>query len=194
MFPKHIKHTIVHQPKQKRRIKVTKKQLAATSILVIFLGIIVISFLIVPITQGRMHLLTVLSGSMEPNIQTGDVVVSCFVDVAGIQEGDVITFRYDDEEDPYLCFTHRVIAIVEENGSMMYQTKGDANEAADLRLVKPSEVIGKVTMTLPYLGYLSNFARSRTGYIVFLILPACLIIINEARRIYHIRKEDKLSK
>ena len=76
--------------------------------------------------------LSVLSGSMEPAIRTGDVIiVEPLRPEHEIREGDVITFRAADAPD--MLITHRVIGIVSVNGEpAAYVTKGDANEAPDL--------------------------------------------------------------
>ena len=138
-----------------------------------------------------MHFLTVQSGSMEPDIKVGDVVVSVKTNPRTISVGDVITYRYDDDRDPNRCFTHRVVEIVElENEGRTFQTKGDANEDLDKRLVKMDEVIGRVSFVVPFLGHFGNFARSIFGYIIFILLPALLIIVFEIYKIFNIKKSN----
>ncbi|MCD7867832.1 MAG: signal peptidase I [Clostridiales bacterium] len=85
----------------------------------------------------------VLSGSMEPRISTGSLV---FADTREREPetGDVITYQVDGQN-----VTHRVVRT--ENGTCI--TKGDANTQEDLIPVSPSQIIGRVIFTLPYLGF-----------------------------------------
>jgi signal peptidase len=179
---------------KKYAIGFTKKQFicAFTAFIVCLL---MFCFVIVPGINGDMHFLTVQSGSMEPDISVGDVVVSIRTNTSDIKVGDVITYRYSGDSDPDRCFTHRVEKIIDlEIGGHVFQTKGDANEDVDKRLVRPDEVIGKVSFVIPYLGYVGSFARSIWGYIVFIFIPALLIISFEIYRIYKFKKEDNSTK
>jgi len=65
---------------------------------------------------------TVLSGSMEPAIPVGGVVVTCPVSPEDVQPGDIITFRSGGHH-----VTHRVTAVV-EGPTAGFITRGDANE------------------------------------------------------------------
>jgi signal peptidase len=184
-FPKLVKRKI---------FGFTKKQLVAVGTACILL-IMIVSFILIPSMTGKMHFLTVQSGSMEPDINVGDVVVSTYVDPHDIKTGDVITFHYRNSEDPHQCFTHRVSDVIETmDGSVVFETKGDANEDVDARYVKTDELIGKVSFVLPYLGYVGSFARSPAGYFVFIFIPAILIILFEVTRILKHRNEKKTSK
>ncbi|HBK54047.1 MAG TPA: signal peptidase I, partial [Syntrophomonas wolfei] len=69
----------------------------------------------------------VLSGSMEPTILTGDIVLTKETGPDAIVEGDIITFRADQNT----AVTHRVTEVVIENGTRSFLTKGDANIGAD---------------------------------------------------------------
>lgn len=169
-------------------IKYHKKKLISSfgAIVVVLLFIF---FIVIPTLTETLHFLTVLSGSMEPSMHTGDIVVSMKIDVNTIQIGDIITFRYDDETDPNRCVTHRVSNITYDGDNTYFSTKGDSNEENDTRIVKSSEVIGKVVFIIPYLGYISNFARSIWGFMLFIVIPVSLIIVHELRTIIKIYKK-----
>jgi signal peptidase len=179
-------------PEKKKVFGLTKKQLIATPIVATIL-LLLVFFIVVPTNNGSMHFLTVRSGSMEPSIHVGDVVVSLKVDVEDIEVGDVITFRYPGESDPNKCYTHRVSKIINtEDGNLLFQTKGDMNEDPDTKLVRPSYIIGKASVVVPYLGYFGDFARSIVGYFIFLFVPCILIILFEVRRIFKNKKEKNI--
>jgi signal peptidase len=179
--------------KKQKRIKISKKQLIALSIgLTIFLLFLLMIF--IPTINGEMHFLTVQSGSMEPKIHVGDVVVSTQVDPDEIKAGDVITFHYTNDEDPNRCFTHRVEKVIDTRDGYVFQTKGDANEDVDQQYVRPDEVIGRVSLVIPFLGHVGNFARSVYGFFLFIVIPALCIILFEIHRILKVRREEKISK
>ncbi len=111
----------------------------------------------------------VSSGSMSPAIRAGDLV---FVRASrAYRAGDVITYQPEGAA----CTTHRISEVVEEEGETLYVTRGDANERADDRRVRPAEVVGKVVLTLPRLGHAVSFLRSPPGFV--LVMSAFAVII-----------------
>ncbi|RSL30307.1 signal peptidase I [Salibacterium salarium] len=118
---------------------------------------------------------SVLSGSMEPTFQTGSVIaIEPTEDGTGYQEGDVITFQ--QEED--VLVTHRITDVNESSDQVMYETKGDNNDAVDMEPVLSDNVIGKYAdFTIPYLGYLIDFANSPTGALVLLVVPGVIVFL-----------------
>lgn len=149
----------------------------------VFLGAIaLIAVLLIisafPIT-GNYKVLTVLSGSMEPEIKTGSVVVVKPSDNYKI--GDVITFgEMSKTKTPT---THRVIEMRVVEGKYLYTTKGDANNAPDQNEVNQDKVIGKVLFDIPYVGYAVAEARKPVGFTILIVVPAVIIVYDEIRKI-----------
>lgn len=102
---------------------------------------------------------TVVSGSMEPAIPTGSLVYIEDAQPEDIEEGDVIAFY--GARDSAAVITHRV----EENNTLMGQftTKGDANEKADVNPVDYDDFIGKVALSIPWLGKAAQMFTSSQG-------------------------------
>ncbi|OHA88894.1 MAG: signal peptidase I [Candidatus Zambryskibacteria bacterium RIFCSPHIGHO2_02_FULL_43_14] len=125
--------------------------------------------------KGNIEIKIVKSGSMEPFIKTGSIVVIKPASVYNV--GDIITFG----EDSSISYptTHRIISISEIQDKILYQAKGDANEEPDPTSVKKNDVIGKVIFTAPNVGYLLDFARQPVGFILLIAFPAALVILNE---------------
>ena len=97
---------------------------------------------------------TVLSGSMEPNIPTGSLVL--VAPQQTYKNGDVISFNQDGQ----LVITHRVVKIVSEGAEKQYITKGDANKINDKALVPNNSVLGKEIFLIPYVGSFSLFLKT----------------------------------
>lgn len=119
----------------------------------------------------------VLSGSMEPGITAGDAVIVDSVRPGQIAVGDVITFTRDGTSSP---ITHRVVEATGQGAAREFVTKGDANEEADARTVPAANVVGRVVLTLPYVGLVVDFANTQPGFLLFVALPIGLLILNEA--------------
>lgn len=139
----------------------------------------------------KFQVLRVMSGSMEPEIKVGSVIFVTKTDISKLRERDIITFNATDS--PEMSVTHRIAEIVIKDGKTIFRTKGDANKTADATEVPAQSVKGKVLFALPFLGYVSVFVKKPLGFILLVILPALLLIINE---IFNIKKtiEEEVKK
>ncbi len=124
---------------------------------------------------GNVKAKVVKSGSMEPAIKTGDLVI--IAPSKSYEVGDVITFGPDTKAQ--IPTTHRIVAIEGEN----FQTKGDANEEPDPVPAALTDVSGKVILTVPFLGYVLDFARTPLGFVLVVGVPALAIIAEEIGKI-----------
>jgi signal peptidase I len=119
----------------------------------------------------------VQSGSMEPSIMMGDVVIT--TKTRQYHQNDVVTFRDNDGR----TVTHRVIGTDETNYSPMLVTKGDANQTKDRHQITTDQVLGKVSLVVPKLGFVIAFSRTPVGFLILVIIPAGIIAIDEIKGI-----------
>lgn len=96
----------------------------------------------------------ILSGSMRPGIQIGDIVIIKKIEGRQAQLGDIIMFPMGN-----MKVTHRVIKIQPINGKKYFTTKGDANQEPERDPVLEQNVKGKVVMVVPKLGKLTLLMR-----------------------------------
>ncbi|MTI96635.1 MAG: signal peptidase I [Firmicutes bacterium] len=129
----------------------------------------------IPQVAGR-HFFVVLSGSMEPAIGTGSLLVVKPTEAEAVQVDDIITYH-----DGPRTVTHRVMDI---NSDGSFITKGDANNVPDLEPVAPGDLVGTVTGIVPLAGYVINFGQTRTGMLLLIFLPALAIMALEFRNLY----------
>ena len=115
----------------------------------------------------------VLSGSMEPELMTGSLVVTRFIEPEAVVVGDIITFRPTNNGENLI--THRVIGIG-HSSSLYFETKGDANEAPDPFTVPARNLVGKISFNIPYWGYLTEFLKTPLGFIFALVIPGAILI------------------
>ncbi|WP_440990693.1 signal peptidase I [Haloarchaeobius baliensis] len=142
-------------------------------LIVVVVPFVVYSF---PGAVGADHSFVVLSGSMEPEIAPGDVVVVDERSTDAIAEGDVITFVRGESGKPV---THRVVGVEERGETTVFTTKGDANEDVDAQPVPAGNVIGEVTVTIPYIGHVIQFAQRPVGFVLLVLLPLGLLGLSE---------------
>ena len=126
--------------------------------------------------------LTVMSGSMEPAIHTGDVVVSRQVHPDEVRRGDIVSFR--DPERGGLLVTHRVRTITRKGDKFTFVTKGDANNSSERWRVAKTDRIGHTMFRLPALGRGLAFAHTRQGIVLLVMIPLALMGILEIASIW----------
>ena len=115
----------------------------------------------------------VLSGSMEAQIHTGDLVFVKIVDTNTLKENDVISFR--NEEDKVT--THRIVEITKEDGTRKFRTKGDANNTEDDKLVEEKDVEGIYIARVPGVGNFLMFMHEPIGLATVLIVILAIGLI-----------------
>lgn len=132
---------------------------------------------LVPI-PGNFKVKIVKSGSMEPAIKTGSIVID--KGEASYKVGDIVTFGKDTKTQ--IPTTHRIIAI-SGGPDPVYTTKGDANDAPDQAVTHLPDIHGRVLLSVPYLGYILSYARQPLGFALLVGVPAALIILDEIGKI-----------
>ena len=114
---------------------------------------------------------TILTPSMQPAYNVGDMIFVKVGNADSIDVGDVITFNPSSDSGAYL--THRVtekITNYEGSGVTCFRTKGDANDSNDSFLIDEDRVIGKVGFRIVKLGYIIRFIQLRWYFIVPVVL------------------------
>lgn len=114
----------------------------------------------------------VLSGSMEPEIMTGDMVLVKKTDAGNLQKGDVISYKSGEA-----VITHRIVDVTAEDGEVRYVTQGDANDSPDQTMVQPADVEGIYRRRIPGMGKAAMFMQTTTGMIIFVVCPLLLFIV-----------------
>lgn len=124
----------------------------------------------------------VLSGSMEPEIKTGSIIaVKPVEEKTTFKQNDIITFVNSNNQ----IVTHRIVDVIGNGEYIQYVTKGDNNEHPDVEPVLAQNVIAEYSgLTIPYLGYFIEFAKSQKGAVFLFIVPGILLLIYAAFQIW----------
>jgi signal peptidase len=132
-------------------------------LIVFVLGIVVLAKVLPTVTGGTTF---VVGGpSMSPTIPLGSAVHAVPVEPDQLEPGDIVSLQAGIKN---AVFTHRIVRVVDLPDGLYIETKGDANDAPDPSLVPVKDVIGKVTVAVPYAGFGIALLSSYQG-VMFLI-------------------------
>ncbi len=135
-------------------------------------------------------MLRVISGSMEPEIPTGALILVKTCEASDIAEGDVISFYSRDVSIAGQINTHRVVGIEFDGVQYQFETKGDANLNADSFAVYGDDVIGKVVGVSGLLGKLASLVGSRVGMLILIVIPLAIIFAINLKDVKKAYKES----
>lgn len=108
---------------------------------------------------GGISYATVRSGSMEPTISVGDLLI--YLKKEKCETGDIVVY-----EDAGSLVTHRIISVTDAG----YTTQGDANQAPDVNIVERDRVYGSVIGRIPYVGQMVGFLQTPFGLLLVLMV------------------------
>ena len=126
--------------------------------------------------------LSVMSDSMSPTFNAGDLIIIRKCTPATLEEGDIITFHAIINNE-FALNTHRIAEIQNQNGARSYVTKGDNNVIADTHIIADGDIVGKYVGRLPYFGKVVQFLSSSTGFLLVIVLPLLLFFVYQ---VYHL--------
>ena len=119
---------------------------------------------------------SITSGSMWPSLKRGDLVlIKGIKNKKELEVGDIVVY-----ENPRGFTIHRAVALKEN----ILITKGDANKAPDIKEISQSDILGQVIFSVPWAGYIIDFAKKPIGFMLVIVIPAAVIIYDEIRKIY----------
>lgn len=128
-----------------------------------------------------------MSGDAPDHIEVGDLIFTGKADIEKLKAGDIISFM-----EGKIVVTHRITAIsTAEDGSLLFTTKGDANNTEDAP-VTADRIVGVYIGRIPKLGDFAMFLQTSLGMIIFVGVPLLAFIIYDIIR--RQRSANKASK
>jgi signal peptidase len=132
---------------------------------------------------------TVLSGSMEPALGVGDVVVAKRIDPLDARPGDVVTFSDPDHKGRLI--THRVRRIHARGDKVTFVTRGDANNASERWQIQADGELSRAMYRIPAIGRAFVAARSHGAPLVIFLLAAVALAALEVAAIWKDDEDDR---
>jgi signal peptidase len=143
-------------------------------LLLLVLGFVLLALVVVPRSTGA-QTYTVLTGSMEPGISPGALVVVRPTPGDQLRTGDVITFQ------PYsgnpAVVTHRIVGIFYDgDGVRRFHTQGDANNTQDDWALVPEQVRGRLWYSVPQLGRVNVLLTGEARPVAITVVAGGLLV------------------
>lgn len=129
----------------------------------------------VPNVAGTLPLI-VLTDSMYPVIESGDLIICHTEEPENVRTGDVIAF-FDPAGNGTTIVTHRVLEVTELGGQLAWRTKGDNNNTEDRLLVTAEKLVAVYEGTrIPGAGNVALFMQTTPGLILCVVCPILLLV------------------
>lgn len=179
--------------REREVLRMAKKIISRTVTFILVVLLIITSFFTISsrLSGGdpkifSYRIMTVLSGSMEPSIQTGSIVaIQPIQDPTSLKVGQVVT--YESPFKPGMLITHRIKEVRHTGIDLEFITQGDNNPSPDPRPIPASNIVGTYSdFTLPYVGYILSFLHSKEGVAFMLIVPGVFLVAYQAFNIWRI--------
>ena len=183
---------------EKMRTEKAKKAVSAASVLLLAAAVLLCVTVMIQVRTvgyvsiGGRSLFRVVTGSMEPTISTGALLMTEQVKIDDIQVGDIVCYRSENPTMDGLVITHRVTAVL--HGETTYlETKGDANAVVDSQYVSDRNLIGRVcwfSKEGSVMARVISALSSGTGFMALILFPSLLIAgMLMSRSVRSIRRE-----
>lgn len=136
------------------------------------------------------RMFTVITGSMEPKYNIGDVLIAKETKPSDIRVGDAISYLAEKGEVKNNVVTHEVVNITkDENGKYLFHSKGIANLIED-PIVHEDQLYGVVVYKTRLLSLVRKIISTDTGMLLLVIIPVIYIVVSEMIAVL-IEKEEK---
>ena len=166
----------IDKEKKKKKIIAIIVYILLTPVMIYNISLIISSILKPNKTPSFLGIKTyvIISGSMEPNISVGDIVIARNIknEERELKIGDIISFR-----SGHSVITHRIVNIEKDkNGVLRIRTKGDSNNTEDGVDIIINNIEGKVIAVIPKIGSIVRLLHDRTVLMIFLVVVYIYII------------------
>jgi signal peptidase len=166
------------------------------------LYVILIAILLVIVVQrvsnnnmsiGGIRVFTIITGSMEPVYNIGDILISSKVDPANLKVGDNITYLGEKGDLKDLVVTHQIVNVSHDESGYHFVTKGVNNEIADPG-IDASQIYGKVVYKTILLSFVCKIMNNIIAYFTIFAIVALLVSYQIVRYIYDNGEENESEK
>ena len=158
------------------RSRIATLRRIADSLLIVLIAVVLFGVVLGRVLPMTGHQTLIIGGgSMEPAIPLGAAVVIDPVAPGDLAVGDVVSLRTG--RDLHGIFTHRVTRIVPRSDQLWVETKGDANQQIDPSITPTNQVVGRVTLSIPYAGYLLALLTAPSGVLLVIVVAGFLLVL-----------------
>ena len=116
----------------------------------------------------------VLTDSMYPTIESGDLIIIKTIEPGDVKEGDIVSF-FDPDGNGTSVVTHRILKV-NSSAALTFTTRGDANNAEDPTPVPAENIVGIYRTRIAGAGNVAMFLQTTPGLIVCVAVPMVLLV------------------
>jgi len=120
----------------------------------------------------------IVTSSMQPSLEIGDVILIKKINPDKIKIGDIITYQGMESDFKNKIITHKVKDIGIEEEKKIFYTQGTTNTMVD-PAVYEEQILGKLVYKFKFISLMSKIVRSKTGYILLVFIPLIFIFVRE---------------
>ena len=142
------------------------------------------------LSLGGYSIYTIITESMVPKYQVGDMVIAKKVATSDLSVEDDIVYMGQKSDFAGKIVTHQIIKIDTEKGKRVFHTKGIANTIED-PLVEESQVLGKVIMKSNILSFISKIVNNPYGFYFVIFVPFAILLVMEITDFVEEKKDSK---
>lgn len=176
--------------------KVLKILMMIIKAIVSFFIIIVISIIFIQrisdnkLTLGGYSIYTIITESMVPKYNIGDMVIAKKISSTELKENDDIVYLGKESDFAGKIVTHQIIKIDNKDGKIYFHTKGIANDIED-PLIESDQILGKVVMKSTILSFISKIVNNPYGFYFVIFVPFAILLVMEIIDFIEEKKEQK---
>ncbi len=180
----------------KKALKTVKKIASVfSSVLLVCVVVILCAVLVMRFTGNKngifgIHINVIATGSMEPQLKVGDIIISKSYSDQKLEVGDVVSFVSKSGEVAGQLITHQIINIENGTDGLTVTTKGTASQLAD-DPIKDSEIVSVMLYNSKLIGFIYGVVTHPIGFVAVVIVPLVLTVAGEAASIYKQYKNNK---
>lgn len=164
-----------------------------TLVLILMLAVILVQrFSSNNFSIGGIRVFTIISNSMLPYYEPGDILILKEENPSNIKIDDNVTYMGKTGQVKGLVVTHKVIDKREDNGKYYFTTKGTNNEIADPE-IDESQIYGKVVYKTVLLSALCKIMLKPAGYYILFMLVALVVSYQIVNTIFNKDEEDDMN-
>lgn len=161
-----------------------------------FFIIIVVSIIFIQrisdnkLTLGGYSIYTIITESMVPKYNVGDMVIAKKIPITELKVNDDIVYLGNKNDFAGKIVTHQIIEIEKKGNELYFHTKGIANMIED-PLVEENQILGKVIMKGTILSLISKIVNNPYGFYFVIFVPFAILLVMEIIDFIEEKKERK---
>ena len=174
-----------------------KKVVDAISMAIVVVEILIIASILVAKFSGNIpsifghHLYVIVSPSMTPDLEVGDVIISRAYDGGELKVGQIVEYVGKSGQMEGKIITHRIKSITGEGDERVIVTRGTANTADDAP-ISPDDIVAVMVYKTAFISNVYGIISTTTGFVLLILLPMSAMIIFElVKLLLEVKKGEK---